>query len=108
MKKIIFLKKIKLSFEPIFTFILRSCTRLIKFIFTKRTILFVTNQKIRSLTFGPFAQLSCYIIVAWIINLFFQSLHHDKIINDKTQEIRKLKTANSYFSEEFKITNEKL
>jgi murein DD-endopeptidase MepM/ murein hydrolase activator NlpD len=108
MKKVLILKKIKFIIEPYLKGFLRFCTKFFKFIFTKRTILFVTNQKIRSLTFGPFAQLSCYIIVAWVVNLFFQSLNYDKIINEKSQEIRKLRTANNYFSEEFKMANEKL
>jgi murein DD-endopeptidase MepM/ murein hydrolase activator NlpD len=81
---------------------------LFKFVFTKRTILFVTNQKIRSITFGPFSQAFCYIFIAWVINLFMQSLNYDTIINSKSEEINKLKTANSYFADEFDIVNEKL
>lgn len=108
MKKTIFFKKLKFSLEPILNVAVKFCQKFLKLVFTKRTILFVTNQKIRSITFGPFAQFSCYIIFAWFISLFFQSLNYDKIINQKSQEIRKLRTANTYFSEEFKITNEKL
>jgi murein DD-endopeptidase MepM/ murein hydrolase activator NlpD len=37
-----------------------------------------------------------------------QSLNYDTIINSKSEEINKLKTANSYFADEFDIVNEKL
>lgn len=108
MKKFIISKKIRITVEPILCFIYQAFKRLYKFIFTKRTILFVTNQKIRSITFGPFSQAFCYIFMAWIINLFIQSLNYDKIINSKSEEINKLKTANNFFHKEFQIVNEKL
>jgi len=108
MKKTIFLKKIKIITEPIFNVVLKNILRVIKYIFTKRTILFVTNQRIRSITFGPFSQAFFYIFIAWVVNLFFQSLNYDKIINNKTEEINKLRSANAFFADEFQIVSEKL
>jgi len=108
MKKTIFLKKIKIITEPIFNVVLKNILRVIKYIFTKRTILFVTNQRIRSVTFGPFSQAFFYIFIAWVVNLFFQSLNYDRIINTKTEEINKLKSANAFFADEFQIVSEKL
>lgn len=108
MKKTIFLKKIKIITEPIIDGVLKFFLRIFKYIFTKRTILFVTNQRIRSITFGPFSQAFFYIFVAWVVNLFFQSLNYDKIINTKTEEINKLKSANAFFADEFQIVSEKL
>jgi len=108
MKKFILRKKLKIAAEPFLFGIAKYIVRIFKLIFTKRTILFVTNQKIRSVTFGPFSQAFCYILIAWIINLFTQSLNYDKIINTKSEEINKLKVANSFFSDEFIIVNEKL
>jgi len=87
--------------------IVKSITFVLKLLFTKRTLMFVTNHKIRSVTFGPFSQAFCYIFIAWIINLFIQSLNYDKIINSKSAEINKLKSANSYFADEFEIVNQK-
>jgi murein DD-endopeptidase MepM/ murein hydrolase activator NlpD len=108
MKKFILRRKFRIFIEPLLIKFARVFIRLFKFVFTKRTILFVTNQKIRSITFGPFSQAFCYILIAWVINLFMQSLNYDTIINSKSEEINKLKTANSYFADEFDIVNEKL
>lgn len=108
MKKFLLKKKIKIAFEPILIKLISSVKNLFKLIFTKRTILFITNQKIRSITFGPFSQAFCYIVIAWVINLFIQSLNYDKIINEKSNEINKLKVANSFFFEEFQTVNDKL
>ncbi len=108
MKKFILRRKLRIFIEPLLIRFARLFIRLFKFVFTKRTILFVTNQKIRSITFGPFSQAFCYILIAWVINLFMQSLNYDTIINSKSEEINKLKTANSYFADEFDIVNEKL
>jgi murein DD-endopeptidase MepM/ murein hydrolase activator NlpD len=108
MKKFILKRKLKIIIEPLLFNTTKVFVRLAKLIFTKRTILFVTNQKIRSVTFGPFSQAFCYIFFAWVINLFIQSLNYDQIINSKSEEINKLKVANSYFADEFDILNEKL
>jgi len=79
-----------------------------KLVFTKRTILFVTSQKIRSVTLGPIAQLCIFVTIAWVINLFYQSIQYNKIINEKSQEIARLKDVNEYFETEFSNINEKL
>ena len=91
MKKFILRRKLRIFIEPLLISSARIFIRLFKLIFTKRTILFVTNQKIRSVTLGPFFQAFCYIFLAWIINLFMQSLNYDAIINSKSEEINKLK-----------------
>ena len=108
MKKFLLKKKIKIAFEPFLIKLIGFVKNLFKLIFTKRTILFITNQKIRSITFGPFSQAFCYIVIAWVVNLFIQSLNYDKIISEKSNEINKLKIANSYFFEEFQTVNDKL
>ncbi len=80
----------------------------IKFLFTKRTILFVTSQKIRSITLGPIVQLCILIAITWVANLFYQSVQYNKIINEKSQEIARLNDVNKYFETEFGNINEKL
>lgn len=90
------------------SFLIRGAYRLYKFAFAKRTILFVTNEKIRSITLSPFIQAGIFLALAWVWNLFAQSLQYDRIISDKSQEISKLKAANSYFEEEFSDVNDKL
>ena len=79
-----------------------------KFVFTKRTILFVTSQKIRSITLGPVSQLCVFITIAWVVNLFYQSVQYNKIISEKSQEITRLNSVNEYFETEFSNINEKL
>jgi murein DD-endopeptidase MepM/ murein hydrolase activator NlpD len=88
--------------------LLKALSRLYKLVFTKRTILFVTNEKIRSVTLGPALQACVFIFIAWVVNLFMQSLRYDEVISSKTAEIDRLKSVNSYFSEEFESVNEKL
>lgn len=84
------------------------CAHIYKLIFTKRTILFVTNQKIRSISLGPVSQMCLILVFAWVINLFNQSLRYNEIISAKSEEISKLQSLNSYFQEEFSDVNERL
>jgi len=79
-----------------------------KMALTKRTLLFVTKEKIRSITLGPISQLCVFFFIAWVVNLFYQSLQYDKLISTKTQEITRLENVNSYFQDEFDNVNEKL
>ena len=46
--------------------------------------------------------------MAWVINLFSQSLRYVEIINSKSAEISELQSVNNYFQEEFNSANEKL
>ena len=88
--------------------LVKSVTRFYKILFAKRTILFVTNQKIRSITLGPVTQgvlILCSILAS---HLFVQSLHYNEALGDKADEISKLKLMNSYFEAEFEDVNEKL
>jgi len=90
------------------TSVVNALEDLFRLIFTKRTILFVTSQKIRSITLGPISQLCVFITIAWVANLFYQSIQYDKIINEKSQEITRLNGVNDYFETEFSNINEKL
>lgn len=89
-------------------FLINASTAIYKIIFTKRTVLFVTNQKIRSLTFGPLAQACIILFLAWVTDLFIQSLRYDQVVNSKSDEISRLNSLSSYFKEEFENANEKL
>lgn len=90
------------------TSIVNAVSWFLKMAFTKRTLLFVTNQKIRSITLGPIAQLCVFLFIAWVANLFYQSLQFNKILNEKSSEISRLEDVNSYFESEFSNINEKL
>jgi len=109
MNRSYFLKKRISEFGQGFvTFVIKSIARLYKLIFTKRTILFVTNQKIRSVTVGPFLQVCLILFISWVGNLFVQSWRYDEIIGMKVDEISKLRSVNAYFQEEFESSNDKL
>ncbi|NBV06195.1 MAG: M23 family metallopeptidase [Proteobacteria bacterium] len=109
MNKNYFLKK---KILPALTYIgllmLHICVRTCKFLFAKRTILFVTNQKIRSIRLGPISQICIIIAFAWIFNLFNQSLNYNHIISSKSDEIGNLQSSNTYFQEELRDINDKL
>jgi len=109
MKKSYFLKKrISFTSKAFSSFLLKSLVRFYKFVFTKRTVLFVTNNKIRSITLGPVLQACLLLFAVWIGNLFTQSMRYDEIISAKSEEISRLKSVNSYFEEEFSNVNDKL
>jgi murein DD-endopeptidase MepM/ murein hydrolase activator NlpD len=88
--------------------IINAVTAFYKLALTKRTVLFVTNQKIRSVTFGPISQASILLFVAWVCHLFIQSLQYDKIVSEKSNEIARISSSSSYFKEELESANEKL
>ncbi len=109
MKRGFFLKKkIFDSLSALGAILLKGLRRFYALLFTKRTVLFVTNEKIQSITFGPLLQAGLFIFFAWVINLFMQSLRYDEVIAAKSEEINKLKSVNSYFADEFENVNEKL
>ena len=109
MKRSFFWKKRISDFCASFALlVVRLFSRIYKLVFTKRTILFVTNEKIRSITLGPILQACIFLFIAWVANLFMQSLRYDEVISAKTAEIDKLKSVNSYFSAEFDDINDKL
>ncbi|MBU6140945.1 MAG: peptidoglycan DD-metalloendopeptidase family protein [Proteobacteria bacterium] len=89
-------------------FVINVTTALYKLLFSKRTLLFVTNQKIRSVTFGPVAQGCILLFTIWIADMFIQSLRYDQVVNAKSEEISHLHSMSAYFQEEFENTNEKL
>jgi hypothetical protein len=97
-----------LTFRVFNSKIVRFLIAVVKFIFAKRTILFVTKKKIRTFNLGWFSQFALIAFFAWVGDVFIQSLRYDALVDSKVQEIEKLKTANSYFQEEFSNINEHL
>ncbi len=88
--------------------LIRGSYRLYKLLFAKRTLLFVTNQKIRSITVGPISQALLTLFVLWMGSIFMQSLRYDGIISVKSEEIDRLKSVNRFFEDEFNDVNSKL
>jgi murein DD-endopeptidase MepM/ murein hydrolase activator NlpD len=82
--------------------------KILKVAFTKRTIMFVTNEKIRSINLGPVPQLVLILVIAWLVNIFNQSIKYNQILEEKSREISRLKSINSYFEDEFDDVSKKL
>lgn len=82
--------------------------RFLKLAFRKRTVLFVTNEKIRSITVGPISQACLFLFFAWVGDLFIQSLRYDEVISAKSSEISRLQDVNGYFKDEFESVSAKL
>ncbi|MBU6338731.1 MAG: peptidoglycan DD-metalloendopeptidase family protein [Rickettsiales bacterium] len=79
-----------------------------KLVFVKRTILFVSNRKIRTINLSIHSQAILLVAVLFAGKIFVNSLKYNSIINEKSEEIRKLKTSNNYFEEEISNINDKL
>jgi hypothetical protein len=88
--------------------LIKGLSRLYRFVAAKRTILFVSNNKIRTFNIGPILQLCLLLLGFWIWNLFAQSLNYDSALAQRGEEIERLRSANDYFEEEFGDVNEKL
>lgn len=90
------------------TAIKRAFYGFLRLTFAKRQILFVTNEKIRTVSVGPIAQLCIFFVMAWVANLFYQSLQYNKIISSKSEEIARLKNVTNYFDTEFSSINDRI
>jgi murein DD-endopeptidase MepM/ murein hydrolase activator NlpD len=88
--------------------LIKGLSRLYRFVVAKRTILFVSHDKIRTINIGPILQLCILLLGFWVWNLFTQSLNYDSVLAQRGEEIERLRSANDYFEEEFSDVNEKL
>tara|TARA_Y100000389_G_scaffold189423_1_gene213152 strand:- start:1864 stop:3054 length:1191 start_codon:yes stop_codon:yes gene_type:complete len=80
--------------------------RIIKPLFTNKTILFVTQSGIKNININKYSQFFIYIIMIWLGVTINQSLNHDKIILAKNEKISKLESINRYFENELSSLNE--
>lgn len=104
MKKGYFLTKNTAAYSPLVRKFIKVC----KFVFAERTILLVTNKKIRSIKVSASLQVAMMLVFIWVGNLFVQTLRYNEVISVKSEEISKLKSINDFFEEEVSDLNEKL
>jgi murein DD-endopeptidase MepM/ murein hydrolase activator NlpD len=84
----------------------------LKFIFTKKTILFISDKKITSINFHPILQ--AIIIVSLLFfgfsfyNFWQYNLQYNNTVDNKLNEIERLKQLNNYFANELEVSNKKL
>jgi murein DD-endopeptidase MepM/ murein hydrolase activator NlpD len=88
--------------------IAKAVLKCLKVVFAKRTILIVTDKKIRSINFGLISQVVILSATVWVGNLFLQTLRYNELIVEKSDEISRLRSVNSYFEEEIVNINQKL
>lgn len=108
MKKFFFKKKINDSLNSFGVLLRKTLARTYELIFAKRTILFVTNEKIRSVNLGPVLQSCLLLLIAWVASILIQSVRYDNIVSSKNAEIARLESLNSRFLEKFDSVNQKL
>jgi len=109
MKKSYFVKKhISESYSNAFRNFAESVGKIFKVLFAKKTILIVTDKKIRSVNLGLLSQVALLSVSIWVGNLFLQSVQHNRLVGEKAEEISRLEKANEYFEEEVEVLNEKL
>lgn len=101
-------RQIKDKSKTFFKSFKKTLSKVLNLVFAKRRILFVTNQKIRTVTLGPISQFVIFLSISWVINLFYQSVQYNKIISTKSEEIARLKNVNNYFDTEFENINDRL
>lgn len=80
----------------------------LKSLFAKRTVMIVTDKKIRSINFGLVSQVGILLITVLVGNLFLQTLRYNELILEKSHEISRLKNINEHFEEEVTNINKKL
>jgi murein DD-endopeptidase MepM/ murein hydrolase activator NlpD len=73
-----------------------------------KTVLFVSKQKIKSYSVGPFTQIALISFLLWIGDLFIKSIRYNAIIQNKSQQIAHLKNTNKQFELEFESLNSNL
>ena len=79
--------------------------RLLKKLFDKKTIFFVSKHQIRSYSIGSFTQITLLLFSLWVGNIFHQSLSYHSIIKNKSIEISNLKKTNQQFGKEVESLN---
>ncbi len=83
-----------------------------KFFFTKKTILFISNNKITTINFHPILQNLFICILLFFSISFYNSwqykIQYNNLTDDKLSEIEKLTKLNNYFANELEISNNKL
>lgn len=89
--------------------LLRKVSRfLLKKVFTKKSIVFVTDKKITTINLGIWSQLACVAFVIYSASFVSQAIRSNVIIEGKDQEIYRLSILNGYYKDQFEDINGKL
>ncbi|MBM5782452.1 MAG: hypothetical protein FJ368_03415 [Pelagibacterales bacterium] len=101
-------KKLLTNLKRSFLALSKTSLKFLKAIFRKKSILLVSNNRIKTINLGPISQIAILMCLFFVGNLIRQTLQYDQIIASKSQEIQRLKEVNKYFEDEFGTINEKL
>lgn len=94
------IKKLTFLFKVAVICALKLISSIYKFFFSKRTVVFVSENKIRTINVGLFSQFALLSILVCSAYVFNQSLKHNQIMIEKSQELQQLKSVNNYFEKE--------
>lgn len=85
--------------------ITRRLASFLKRVFDRKTILFVSKQKIKSYSISPVMQIVLLIALLWTGSIFGKSLQYNSLIKRKSAEIINLQKANQQFEAEIESLN---
>ncbi len=91
-----------------FDFIINKFIFLCKKIFAKKTLILVSNNKIRNLEINPALQILIVVFTIFTVNIFYKSTIYNEIISTKISEIKKLEQTNQRFHNELLVINNNL
>ena len=89
-------------------FIFNKFTLLYKKIFAKKTLILVSNNKIRNLEINPSLQILIVIFTIFTANIFYKSTIYNDIISNKSSKIKRLEQTNQRFHNELLVINNNL
>lgn len=94
------IKKTTFLFKVAVIFFVKILEYIYQFFFAKRTIVFVSDHKIRTINIGLFSQFALLSLLIFSGYIFNQSLRHQEIMMQKSRQLKQLKSVNNYFQKE--------
>ncbi len=77
-------------------------------LFATKTLVLISNNKIRNLEINPILQISIVAFAIFTANIFYKSTIYNQIINNKVGTIEKLEQTNQRFQKELFVINSNL
>ncbi len=103
-KRFSFALSLKQVFAPFFQ-LSKFILAFFRKIFDKKTILFVSNSKIKSYSISTKSQVVILFVILWIGNIFLKSLTYNTNIQKKSAQIKNLEKTNQKFGNEVDSIN---
>jgi len=88
------------NITPLISSIFRSSVSVYKKIFCKRTLILISQNKIRNIEISPITQIGILALVVIVSNLLYNAIMFDDIIKSKSEKIANLESVNTKFRKE--------